>query len=118
VSDGSGKGLAAAVATTLHDQGFHATPTRATAPVIKTTEIRYAPDQVEEAKALLAYVPDAKFVPDAAATGSVLLVLGTTFPGSITVPPATTTVPGAPATTITTLPPTTTTTVPARDDCS
>jgi LCP family protein required for cell wall assembly len=118
VSDGSGKGLATAVATTLNDQGFHVTPIRATSPVVKTSEIRYAPDQVEEAKALLAYVPDAKFVPDAAATGSVILVLGTTFPGSITVPPTTTTVPGAPATTITTLPPTTTTTVPARDDCS
>ncbi|MDQ1430511.1 MAG: hypothetical protein QOF40_1113 [Actinomycetota bacterium] len=118
VSDGSGKGLAPAVATTLRDQGFHATATRATAPVITTSEIRYAPDQVEEAKALLTYVPDAKFVPDPAASGSVLLVLGTTFPGSITVPPPTTTVPGAAPTTTATLPPTTTTTVPASQDCS
>lgn len=120
VSDGSGNGLAVevAVANTLGQQGFHASATRATTPGIATTEIRYAADQVEEAKALLAYVPDARFVPDPTAGGSVLLVLGKTFPGSITVPATTTTVPGTPVTTTTTVPVTTTTTIPASEDCS
>ena len=120
VSDGSGKGLAfaTATATALSGQGFHATSAKSTTPAIATSEIRYAPDQVEEAKALLTYVPDAKFVPDSTATGHVILVLGTTFPGSITVPPTTTTVPGTPSTTTTTVPPTTTTTIPASEDCS
>jgi polyisoprenyl-teichoic acid--peptidoglycan teichoic acid transferase len=118
VSDGSGKGLATAVADTLGEQGFHASPVKATSPVVPTSEIHYAPDQIDEAKALLAYVPDAKFVSDGSATGAVRLVLGSSFPGSITVPPTTTTLPGTPATTTTTVPSTTTTTIPAADDCS
>ncbi len=132
VVDGSGKDLAIGTARALRDQRFHAsvaktTPAGATtsdagvtttvAPVT-TTEIHYAPDQVEEAKALLNYVPDAKLVPDPAATGSVLLVLGTSFPGTITVPPTTTTLPGTPTIAPTTAPPTTTTTIPAVQNCN
>ena len=79
---------------------------------VDVTEIRYGYGQSEEAKALLPYFPDAKLVPDPKVTGAVQLVLGTSFPGAITVPSTTTTappstVPGAP---VTTAPPPTTTT--------
>ncbi len=50
------------------------------------TEIRYGYGQSEEAIALLDYIPDAKLVPDPAAKDSVQLVLGSSYPGTITVP--------------------------------
>lgn len=132
VSDGTAKPQAQDAAAKLSAQGFHATATAAgtvatstsdtgvtkASTGITTTEIRYAPDQVEEAKALLTYVTDAKLVPDTAAKGHLDLVLGDSFVG-ITVPPTTTTVPGTPVTAPTTAAPTTTTTtVPPQDDCS
>ncbi len=78
----------------LANQGFHASQGTAAATV-PVTEIRYAYGQSEEAKALLDYFPDAKLVPDATAKDAVHLVLGSSFPGEITVPPTTTTVPPA-----------------------
>jgi hypothetical protein len=88
---------------------------------VATTEIRYAPSQAEEAKALLAYFPDAKLLADATDTNAVRLVLGTSFPGAITLPSTTTTVPpstvpGAPATTTAPSSTTTTTVPPALPD--
>ena len=114
VVDATGTNVAPSVVTALAGQGFHASQgtTSATIPV---TEIRYAYGQSEEAKALLTYFPDAKLVPDATAKEAVHLVLGSSFPGTITVPPTTTTappattVPGAP---VTTEAPTTTTEAP------
>ena len=77
---------------------------------MQTTDIRYAPtvpSQVQAAKLLLDYFPDARLVPDPLASGAIILVLGANFAGEITVPTTTTTTlaPGteAPATT---LPPT------------
>lgn len=129
VTDATGTNTGPSVVENLKKQGFHASQLEAkpkgtsdssstakAAATVATTEIRYAPDQAEEAKALLSYFPDAKLVPDATAKGAVTLVLGTSFPGEITVPSTTTTVPpstvpGAPATTAA-APSTTTTTVP------
>ena len=117
VSDGSGRGIAKGVADLLAAEGFHASVRTESAPGISVSEIRYGPDQSAAAKALLTYIPDAKLVPVAAGTNAVTLVLGTSFPGSITVPSTTTTIPGTPVTT-TTLPPTTTTTIPAAEACA
>src|SRR5262249_43376921 len=58
--------------------------------LVPVSEIRYAPKQVEEAKALLAYIPDAKLQPDSAQVDSVLLVLGDTFEGVYVPAPSTT----------------------------
>ncbi len=118
VVDTTGTNVAPSVVSELTAQGFHASPGKPVAAV-PTTEIHYGYGQAEEAKTLLAYFPDAKFVPDVKAKDAVLLILGTSFAGDITVPstaatvPAST-VPGAPVTTAptTTLPPTTTTTDP------
>jgi hypothetical protein len=114
VTDATGTNVAPSVVAELGKQGFHASQGKA-ATTIGVTEIRYGFGQAEEAKALLAYFPDAKLVPDAAAKDAVHLVLGTSFAGTITVPPTTTTappattVPGAP---VTTEAPTTTTEAP------
>jgi len=113
VADASGTNVAPSVVKALADQGFAATQGKA-ASTIPVTEIRYGYGQAEEAKALLDYVPDAKLVPDAGAKDAVLLVLGSSYPGKITISTTTTTVPrstvpGAPATTA---PPTTTTEPP------
>ena len=111
--------VSASVVKLLGDQQFQASKGKAQA-TIPVSEIHYGYGQAEEAKALLEYVPDAKLVPDVKAKEAVLLVLGTSFPGTITVPTTTApppTVPGAP---VTTAPPTTTTTLgPAPSDpCS
>jgi LCP family protein required for cell wall assembly len=126
VTDATGTNVAPSVVEKLTEQGFHASQVQAKPKAgatstsmpatVATTEIRYAPSQAEEAKALLGYFPDAKLVADASATDAVQLVLGTSFPGEITLPSTTTTVPpstvpGAPATTAA-APSTTTTTVP------
>ncbi|MFI5053270.1 MAG: LCP family protein [Acidimicrobiia bacterium] len=116
VADGSGLGFAQSVVDALGAEGFHASIITGARTGVTATEIRYGPGQSARAKALLDYVTDARLVADAKLTGSVELVLGTTFSGSITVPPTTTTVPGAPVTTTTT-PPTTTTTIPASEAC-
>jgi LCP family protein required for cell wall assembly len=122
VTDATGTNVAPSVVTELAAQGFHASQAKTTTTTIPVTEVHYGYGQAEEAKALLAYFPDAKFVPDANAKDAVELVLGTSFAGDITVPSTTTTVPattapGAPATTApaaptTTEPATTTTTDP------
>ncbi len=126
VTDATGTNVAPSVVEKLAEQGFHASQVQARPKAgatstsmpatVATTEIRYAPSQAEEAKALLGYFPDAKLVADATAADAVQLVLGTSFPGEITLPSTTTTVPpstvpGAPATTAA-APTTTTTTVP------
>ena len=112
VVDATGTNTGQSVVSKLVEQGFPATsgPTRPTK--VAVTEIRYAPEQAAQAKALVAYFPDAELVPDANAGATVQLVLGSSFPGTITVPSTTTsvppsTVPGAPSTTA--APPTTTT---------
>ena len=113
VIDATGTNVATSVEQALAGQGFRASQgtARATIPV---TEIRYGSRQAEEAKALLDYFPDAKLVPDVDAKDGVRLVLGSSYPGTITVPTTTstvapTTVPGAP---VTTEAPTTTTEAP------
>jgi len=124
ITDSTGTNVGPSVVKALDAQGFHASqvqpPANTTATTkpatVATTELRYAPSQAEEAKSLLTYFPDAKLVPDDSAKDFVHLVLGTSFPGTITVPTTTTTVPtttvpGAPATTAA-APSTTTTTVP------
>jgi LCP family protein required for cell wall assembly len=129
VTDATGTNVGPSVVENLVAQGFQASqvqsksgvstsgPAKPTTATVSTTEIRYAPSQAEEAKALVGYFPDAKLVTDASATDAVNLVLGTSFPGQITVPSTTTTVPpstvpGAPATTAPATSSTTTTTVP------
>jgi LytR cell envelope-related transcriptional attenuator len=119
VIDGTGTNVAPSVVKTLADQGFTTTQGTPVTGKIAVSEIRYGYGQAEEAKALIPYLPDAKLVPDADANDAVVLVLGTSFSGSITVPSTTTTaptsstVPGAPVTTrppVTTQPRTTTST--------
>ena len=119
VVDGSTKGIGDAVTAELVKQGFQATSAGVGSNHLKVSEVRYAPGQSEEAKALLAYVPDAKLVPDSRATGKVRLVLGDSFQ-AITVPTTTTLAPSSVPSTTTTRPPRTptTTTVPASQDCS
>jgi LCP family protein required for cell wall assembly len=116
VVDATGTNVGASVVKALADQGFQTTQarTRATIPV---TEIRYGYGQSEEALALLPYFADAKLVPDPTAKDSVSVALGTSFGGTIFVPPTTTTVPGTP---VTSAPPSPTTTIgPAPSDpCS
>ena len=114
VTDATGTNVSASAVQALADQGFKASATKAAATV-PVTEIHYGYGQAEEAKALLTYIPDAKLVPDVKAANAVGLVLGTSFPGTITVPSTTTTVPGAP---VVTAPDTTTTTTqpPAISD--
>jgi LCP family protein required for cell wall assembly len=119
VSDGTNTHIAGAVTDALAKQGFHGKTIAPHTPTVAVTEIHYAPDQSEEAKALLEYLNDARLVPDPTATGSLLLVLGTTFQ-QITIPSTTTTVaqtasPKSSASTTTTP---TSTTVPANQDCS
>jgi LCP family protein required for cell wall assembly len=116
VKDGSGTNVAPSVVEALTGQGFHASQVSASRNV-DVTEIRYGYGQAEEAKLLLDYFPDAKLVPDATATTSVTVVLGTSFGGTITVPSTTTTappstVPGAPVSTEPATTEPTTTTVP------
>lgn len=118
VIDATGTNVGESATKALSDQGFRATQDK-DRPTVAVTEIRYGYGQTEEAKALLAYVPDAKFVPDPKAKDGVQLVLGASYPGTIVVPATTvpTTVPGAP---VTSAPPSTTTTVGAApsDPCS
>ena len=124
VADGSGTNVGDSTVKALADQGFHATARKAPTSTVAVTELRYGFGQSEEAELLLDYFPDAKLVPDVTAKDSVVLVLGRSFPGTITVPPTTTTgppastVPGAPATQpVTTAPSTTTTTLLPEDNC-
>ena len=126
VIDATGTNVASSVVKGLNDYGFTATSGSAPTSKVDVSEIRYGSGQAEEAKALIPYFPDAKLVPDAKANDAVVLVLGSSFPGTITVPSTTTTaptsstVPGAPVTTqvpVTTKPPTTTTTIDPSENC-
>ena len=85
VVDATGTNVGASVVKELGNQGFQATQGKAR-PTIAVTEIRYGYGQSEEAIALLDYIPDAKLVPDPTAKDSVQLVLGSSYPGTITVP--------------------------------
>jgi len=116
VVDATGTGVGASAVRALAFLGFQATDGKPQ-PTIAVTEIRYGYGQSEEAIALLDYIPDAKLVPDPTAKDSVYLVLGSSYPGTITLPTTTTTLPGTP---VTTAPPSTTTTLgPAPSDpCS
>ncbi|HEY3671972.1 MAG TPA: LCP family protein [Acidimicrobiia bacterium] len=112
VVDATGTSIGQSVVSKLVEQGFQATSGPARPTKVAVTEIHYTLEQAAQAKALTTYFPDAKLVPDANAGATVQLVLGSSFPGTITVPSTTTTVapstvPGAPATTA---PATTTTT--------
>jgi hypothetical protein len=123
VVDASGRDLGVAIVKSLGDQGFVAkakgtatATTAATTATATVTEIRYAPGQLEEAEALLAYLPNAKFVPDPAATKAVKLVIGSDFV-NLTLPTTTTTAAGQVAAPTTTAPLPTTTTVPPGQVC-
>jgi LCP family protein required for cell wall assembly len=116
VVDATGKGFGPGVTKALVEQGFRATSGPG-ASAVTVSEIHYAPEQLQAAEALLAYVPDAKFVPDPSAAKAVKLVVGSGFT-ALVVPSTTTTVPGQPAAPTTTVPPTTTTTVAPAQQCS
>jgi LCP family protein required for cell wall assembly len=107
VTDATGTNVGSSAAAGLAANGFQASATAAARSTVPVTEIRYGYGQAEEAKTLLAFVTDAKLVPDAKANDAVHLVLGTSFQ-ALTVPSTTTTIPGTPTTTA---PPTTTTTL-------
>jgi LCP family protein required for cell wall assembly len=117
VTDASGTNASENTVKGLVEQGFHASRTKDATTPIATTEIRYTFGQAEEAKLMLSYFPDAKLVPDVNAKHAVTVVLGTSFPGTVTVPSTTTTavpgstVPGAPVSTA----PATTTPAPTTD---
>lgn len=119
VTDATRTDVGRSVASRLSEIGFQASAAAPAKVTIPISEIHYGYDQAEEAKALLPYFPDAKLVPDPKANDALVLVLGSSFPGTITVPSTTTTapastVPGAP---VTTAPSTTTTTIaPAPTD--
>jgi LCP family protein required for cell wall assembly len=115
VVDASGRDLGAGIVKALADQGFQARAKGSAAPVT-VSEIRYAPEQLRAAEALLAYLPDAKFVPDPSATKAVKLVVGSGFV-ALTLPSTTTTLPGQVVAPTTTAPPTTTTTLPPEQQC-
>jgi hypothetical protein len=116
VVDTTGTNIGQGVVSTLAGQGFRATDGGTRTKPAPVTEIRYGYDQGAQAKALLAYFPDdAKLVPDPSVKSGVVLVLGASFPGAITVPStvattAPTTVAGTPVTTAPSSPTSTTTT--------
>ena len=119
VVDGSGRDLGAGIVKTLGDYGFRARTQGSSAVPVAVSEIHYAPIQLAAAETLLAYLPEAKLVPDTTATAAVKVIVASDFM-KLTVPSTTTTVPGHPATSTlvptttapptTTVPPTTTTT--------
>jgi len=125
VIDATGTGIQTAVDDSLVKQGFVSDGTGTEKFPVQTTDVRYAPNLVNAAKLLLDYFPDARLVPDPLASGSIILVLGADFTGTITVPTTTTTTlaPGTavPATTVapapTTPPPPTSTTLALGSAC-
>ena len=116
VVDATGTNVGASVVKALADQGFQATQakTQATIPV---TEIRYGYGQSEEAHRSPALLPRRQARARSRREGLGQLALGTSFGGTIFVPPTTTTLPGTP---VTSAPPSPTTTIgPAPSDpCS
>jgi LCP family protein required for cell wall assembly len=114
VSDATGTNIASSITDALAKQGFHSKAIAGHPIKLAVTEIHYAPDQSEEAKALLDYVSDAKLIPDPTATGSLRLILGASFQ-QLTIPATTTMTPGTTNAPTTTTPPTT---VPANQNCN
>jgi LCP family protein required for cell wall assembly len=121
VADATGTNIGQSVSDQLAGQGFRSTKAKDATAAVAVTEIHYGYGQNDSAKLLLTYFPDAKVVPDPAAKDGVQVVLGTSFPGHVTVPststtsPPASTVPGAPVSTgppATTTPPTSTTQLP------
>lgn len=108
VVDTTDDALAAPVLDSLVTQGFKAGGTGFWKLLLKTTDIHYGPNQVEAAKLLLDYFPDARLRPDPADTDRVTVFLGTNFTGELTAPPTATLAPTtaapeatvAPATTV------------------
>jgi LCP family protein required for cell wall assembly len=92
VLDGFGNGYAQDTLTKLVQYGFMSGGYGNAHRKVKTSEIRYAPDHLADAKALLPYVDDAALVPDPSVTDGVVLVIGETF-ASLTVDPTATTLP-------------------------
>lgn len=117
VIDATDSGIQRAVRDSLVEQGFVPAGTDVESYPVQTTDIRYAPDQVEAAKLLLDYFPEARLVPDPLASEFVVVVLGANFAGQLTVPSTSTTAAptngvangtattAAPAPTTTTMPP-------------
>jgi LCP family protein required for cell wall assembly len=100
VLNASGKdGMAAQVAGTLGDLGFHTAEVRNAAQPALDTVVRFSPDRAEQARLLAAAVPAASAVPDPGTSGVLELVLGRSFDG--TVRAAATPDPGAAAATAT-----------------
>jgi LCP family protein required for cell wall assembly len=131
VLDGSGQKLAQDTLIKLQQHGFQSAGYGDATKHTAESEIRYGPNQLAVAKALLPYVDDAKLVPDSSLTDTLVLVLGDTFLGLTTDPTATTLPPApvlpAPAVDTTAPPKTaknkapsgvTTTTIPAGRDCT
>jgi LCP family protein required for cell wall assembly len=123
VVDTTDDAFAAPVLSSLVAQGFKAGGTATWKLFLKSTEIHYGPNQVEAAKLLLDFFPDAGLHPDPADSDRVTIYLGTNFAGEITVPSTTTLPPNtaAPETTVapapTTTPPPTTTTLALGSAC-
>jgi LCP family protein required for cell wall assembly len=84
ILNASGKdGLAAQVAGTLGELGFHtAEVTNATQAALDTV-VRFSPDRAQQAQLLAATVPSASAVPDPGTSGVLQLVLGRSFDGTV-----------------------------------
>jgi LCP family protein required for cell wall assembly len=95
VVDGTSAKFASSAVSKLTELGFKATAGPAARRLFFVTEVHYEPDQAAAAKALLAYLPDAKLVPDAKATNGLEVILGASFHGDIEVPTTTTTAPAS-----------------------
>jgi LCP family protein required for cell wall assembly len=123
VVDASGKGVAQDTLTKLAQQGFVPAGYSTAKSKVLVSEIRYGPDHLASAEALIPFVAGAKLVNDPSLGKTVVLVLGEFFPG-LTVDPTATTRPAAPVdttpedATTTDAPATTTTTRPAGQECN
>jgi hypothetical protein len=130
VLDGSGEKLAQDTLIKLQQHGFQSDGYGDATKHAEESEIRYGPNQLPVAKALLPYVDDAKLVADPSLTDTLVLVLGDTFVG-LTTDPTATTLPPAPVLPLSAdvvAPPkaakndapagATTTTIPAGSDCT
>ena len=106
VVDATGEGVQSVVSESLVKAGFLDGGIGTEKFPVPTTDIRYAPNQLDAAKLLLDYFPDARLVPDPLGFDRVILVLGASYRGEITVPstPTTTLVPGTEPTTTTLAP--------------
>jgi hypothetical protein len=84
VLNASGRdGLAAQVAGTLGDLGFHTGEVANAAQPALDTVVRFSPDRAAQAQLLAAAVPAASAVPDPGTSGVLELVLGRSFDGTV-----------------------------------